>query len=332
MIPQAPNRGSYMCLWHSPMRMNSAMSSHVERFVIAPEGPSAGRFMLRPMRAGAYAMPHHGNWGRLGAGIAPSCCAVLCRLRRLRVQDIFSARFLCAWTPTHTLSLMLQLSLHHRALSVSVSRSRSRQPAQSCSATAGCPAALYLALACHTAEAQAESSRPCAHPFRQRHAGAGACRQRLPSPPRNGRQAAESSNSSNGHRQSAQQEQQAHLQAREASVASASTASAAMASDATPLASNPSDAPPLASGSSDEDGRWHDAMHRALMESLQAPRPQHPSWWGKRYHSLQVPRGGAAQLPATACGCCNTWGPAVGPGMQSSGAYLLPTNTKTPGR
>lgn len=28
-------------------------------------------------------------------------------------------------------------------------------------------------------------------------------------------------------------------------------------------------------------------MHRALMESLQPPRPEHPSFWGKRYHSLQ---------------------------------------------
>lgn len=39
--------------------------------------------------------------------------------------------------------------------------------------------------------------------------------------------------------------------------------------------------------SGDEEGRWHDAMHRALMESLQPPRSQHPSWWGKRYHTLQ---------------------------------------------
>lgn len=39
--------------------------------------------------------------------------------------------------------------------------------------------------------------------------------------------------------------------------------------------------------SGDEEGRWHDAMQRALMDSLQPPRAEHPSWWGKRYHNLQ---------------------------------------------
>lgn len=47
---------------------------------------------------------------------------------------------------------------------------------------------------------------------------------------------------------------------------------------------------PLASGD-DEQGRWHDHMHRALIESLQPPRSQHPSWWGKRFHGLQVGHG-----------------------------------------
>lgn len=40
--------------------------------------------------------------------------------------------------------------------------------------------------------------------------------------------------------------------------------------------------------SGDDEGRWHDAMHRALMESLQPPRSEHPTWWGKRFHNLQV--------------------------------------------
>ena len=40
--------------------------------------------------------------------------------------------------------------------------------------------------------------------------------------------------------------------------------------------------------SGDEEGRWHDAVQRALMDSLQPPRAEHPSWWGKRYHNLQV--------------------------------------------
>ncbi|EFN53563.1 hypothetical protein CHLNCDRAFT_136713 [Chlorella variabilis] len=39
--------------------------------------------------------------------------------------------------------------------------------------------------------------------------------------------------------------------------------------------------------SGDDEGRWHDAMHRALMESLQPPRSEHPTWWGKRFHNLQ---------------------------------------------
>lgn len=42
--------------------------------------------------------------------------------------------------------------------------------------------------------------------------------------------------------------------------------------------------------SGDEEGRWHDAMQRALLDSLQPPRAEHPSWWGKRYHNLQVRR------------------------------------------
>lgn len=40
--------------------------------------------------------------------------------------------------------------------------------------------------------------------------------------------------------------------------------------------------------SGDEEGRWHDAVQRALVDSLQPPRAEHPSWWGKRYHNLQV--------------------------------------------
>ncbi|KAL4459107.1 hypothetical protein ABPG75_013972 [Micractinium tetrahymenae] len=39
--------------------------------------------------------------------------------------------------------------------------------------------------------------------------------------------------------------------------------------------------------SSDEETRWHDAMQRALMNSLQLPRADHPTWWGKRFHGLQ---------------------------------------------
>lgn len=39
--------------------------------------------------------------------------------------------------------------------------------------------------------------------------------------------------------------------------------------------------------SSDEEGRWHDAMQRALMSSLQPHRADHPTWWGKRFHGLQ---------------------------------------------
>lgn len=38
----------------------------------------------------------------------------------------------------------------------------------------------------------------------------------------------------------------------------------------------------------DDDKRWADSVNRALMESLQAPRAEHPSWWGERYHKLQA--------------------------------------------
>lgn len=45
--------------------------------------------------------------------------------------------------------------------------------------------------------------------------------------------------------------------------------------------------------SSDEESRWHDAMQRALMNSLQPHRADHPTWWGKRFHGLQAScRGG----------------------------------------
>ena len=39
---------------------------------------------------------------------------------------------------------------------------------------------------------------------------------------------------------------------------------------------------------SDDEKRWHEVVDRALMDSLQTPRAQHPSWWGERYQSLQV--------------------------------------------
>ena len=54
----------------------------------------------------------------------------------------------------------------------------------------------------------------------------------------------------------------------------------------TAVAAAPSEHSALSSG--DEEGRWHDAMQRALMDSLQPPRAEHPSWWGKRFHHLQV--------------------------------------------
>lgn len=75
-------------------------------------------------------------------------------------------------------------------------------------------------------------------------------------------------------------------------------------------------APAAATSSIDEEGRWHDVMHRALMESLQPPRSEHPSFWGKRYHNLQVHCAGrgpameASGLPGVPwgalqhCRCC----------------------------
>ncbi|PSC73972.1 hypothetical protein C2E20_2559 [Micractinium conductrix] len=43
----------------------------------------------------------------------------------------------------------------------------------------------------------------------------------------------------------------------------------------------------FALASTDDEGRWHDVMHRALMDSLQPPRAGHPSWWGKRFQRMQ---------------------------------------------
>jgi hypothetical protein len=56
------------------------------------------------------------------------------------------------------------------------------------------------------------------------------------------------------------------------------------------LATATSAAGPLSSGD-DDDGRWHDVMHRAIMDSLQPPGSKHPTWWGSRFHSLQARAG-----------------------------------------